>query len=279
MNGFLPTQLEAARNISSFGELFWSDLRKEIPKTPKESLEDFLISYAFERQGSPRAYRTIAKRAIDKVFTNSDIKVTANEVKEVWKQCKKIRDDDYPDLGLNESHHPLKADKGVLRRLVEKDVSDIWGYVSELLKQDKISEAYCFVYSICGVGHKITALYLRDMAHFQLTPNNHYYTEFQPIDTWLDQSIDIIKRMKKVPKKNTRNEKRQYIIDLCEAAECSPIDFNSGAWYSGSIIAQDYGLYQEIIQDKTKAIRLIGDRINERKQTITAMEKWIKNFQ
>ena len=73
----------------------------------------------------------------------------------------------------------------------------------------------------------------------------------------------------------TKQAKRQFIVNLCMSAKCNPIEFNAGAWYAGSIIAQDYGTFQEIILDKNEAINLVKQRIKEREKAINAMRNWM----
>jgi hypothetical protein len=43
-----------------------------------------------------------------------------------------------------------------------------------------------------------------------------------------------------------RQEAQKMIVELCEQAKCSPIEFNQGAWLAGSQIAGEYYTFKKI---------------------------------
>ena len=134
-----------------------------------------------------------------------------------------------------------------------------------LLKEGQIIEAYDFMDSIRGTAQKIASLYLRDIAYIELEPARHYHHLFQPIDTWIEQAIEIILSHTTDNAPTSFPDKKKLIVKLCREAECSPIEFNQGAWFAGSIIAEDYGTLKDITENKEKAEELIMEKIKESK--------------
>lgn len=270
---------DIVRNIASFSYLFRTNFPLEPPKDAFSALLNFVTSYSYEREGSPRAYRTIARSVINDVFKGNIKKITQKEVDSAWILYKKIAEEDYSGQGLNETHNPMKSDKGVLKRLAEKGERNIYNYVKTLLKEGQVEKAYAFIFSIRGVGHKITSLYLRDIAYIELEPAKHYHHLFQPIDTWIKQAIKIILSYtsKEAPTKTSDKQKQKLIVELCRGAECSPIDFNQGAWYLGSVIAKDYGTFKDVIKNREKAKRLIIEKIKESEKLIYSMKKLLES--
>ena len=268
--------MEIAKNIVSFAGLFRASYELKKPKDAISALLKFVNSYAYERQGSARAYRTISTRVINEIFGDNILNITQNDVNSAWRLYKQIAKDDYGSLKLNETHNPLKSDGGVLRRLAEKSEKNIYGYVTRLLQREGVEQAYSFIYSIRGVGPKITSLYLRDIAYLELDSAKHCHFLLQPIDTWLDQAIEIILKhtWEKTPK--STSDKQKLVVELCRNANCSPIDFNQGAWIAGSVVAQDYGTFKDVIEDKEKAKSIIQHRIEEREELIVAMKRWLE---
>jgi hypothetical protein len=84
------------------------------------------------------------------------------------------------------------------------------------------------------VGPKIAAFYLRDVVSlFELEDNVSEGFQFtlQPVDVWVRRvafNIGI------VPKGTSHRDVSRAIIDLCKSEDCSPLQFNQGAWYAGA---------------------------------------------
>ena len=266
----------AVRNMASFSYLFLENYPFEPPKDAFSALLNFVTNYSYERQGSPRAYRTIARRVLNEIFKGNIEKITQKEVDSAWILSKRIAKEDYNGLGLNETHNSLNSDKGVLKRLAEKGEMNIYNYVKILLKEGQVEKAYNFMVSISGVGQKIASLYLRDIAYIELEPAKHYHHLFQPIDTWIRQAIKIILSYTSEEAPTRILDEKKLIVELCRDAECSPIEFNQGAWYAGSVIAKDYGTLKEISKNREKAEELIMKKIKESEKLIYSMKKWLK---
>lgn len=264
------------KNIVSFASLFRASYELKKPEDAISALLKFVNSYAYERQGSARAYRTIGTRVINEIFGDDILSITQRDADSAWRLYNNIAKEDYGSLKLNETRNPLHSDGGVLRRLAEKRETNIYTYVKRLLRRDEVEQAYSFIDSIKGVGPKITSLYLRDVAYLELDSAKHYHFLLQPIDTWLDQTIEIILKHKAERTLKKTSDKQKLIVELCRKANCSPIDFNQGAWIAGSVVAQDYGTFKDIIEDKEKAKTVVQQRIKEREELIDAMKKWLK---
>lgn len=87
---------------------------------------------------------------------------------------------------------------------------------------------------IVQVGPKIAAFYLRDVVSlFELEDkvSENFQFTLQPVDVWV-RRVAFDTGM--VPKGTSDRELRQAIIDLCRTEECSPLQFNQGAWYAGA---------------------------------------------
>ena len=264
------------RNMASFSYLFWENYHIEPPKDAFSSLLNFVTTYSYERQGSPRAYRTIARRVLNEIFKGNIKKITQKEVDSAWILYDKIAKEDYNGLGLNVTHNSLSSDKGVLKMLAEKGERNIYNYAKILLKEGQVEKAYAFMVSISGVGQKIASLYLRDIAYIELEPAKHYHHLFQPIDTWINQAIKIILSYTSDKAPTRISDKQKLIVELCREAECSPIEFNQGAWFAGSVIAEDYGTLKYIIENREKAEELIMEKIKESEKLISSMKNWLE---
>lgn len=264
------------RNMTSFSYLFRENYPIEPPKDAFSSLLNFVTYYSYERQGSARAYRTIARRVLNEIFKGNIEMITQKEVDSAWILYKRIAKEDYNDLRTNATQNSLNSDKGVLKRLAEKGERNIYNYAKMLLKEGQVEKAYTFMVSIRGTAQKIASLYLRDIAYVELEPAEHYHHLFQPIDTWIEQAIKIILSYTSDEAPTSFPDKKKLIVELCKEAECSPIEFNQGAWYAGSAIAEDYGTLKEISENREKAEELIVEKIKESEKLIYSMKNWLK---
>ena len=87
---------------------------------------------------------------------------------------------------------------------------------------------------IIQVGPKIASFYLRDVVSlFELEDkvSDDFQFTLQPIDTWV-RKVAFYTGM--VSEKANDRQIGQEIIDLCNKENCSPLQFNQGAWYAGA---------------------------------------------
>lgn len=268
MKKYKKHQIDLANNTASYSTIFWNGWLEDPPKTPKQALIQFMNNYAHERQGAAQSYRTLANLTINKTFENEITKINKTDAEKAWNTYIKIADEKYPKQGLNIDRNPMRSDKGVLKRLSEEKSVNLYTYTRDLLSSNQVPAAYKFIRSIRGIGDKITCLYLRDIAYHHLKPDRHHHPHFQPIDTWVEQALKII-----FGDKHKTN--KQEILELCKQTDCSPLDFNAGAWLAGNAIARDYGRFVEILNEPEEAKKLIDSRIKEQERRTTSMKKWL----
>ena len=237
-----------------------------------KALVCFLKNYAYERQGAAAAYSKIALKCVSNKYQNgSNWRVpTKGDAKDLWEDYKNIAKSDYNLLDnrtgkvkVNETHNPLKADRGVVDKLVSSNTSNIAVHIRDLISRGDTTEAYNFMNAIRGIGEKIASLYLRDIVYLAgLDEENISDLHLlQPIDTWLEQTFKILFNSD-VPK--NLQEKQKLIVDLCKESEVSSISFNQGAWVLGSQIAGEFETFKTALTDYDFAQKIIGNHIEEK---------------
>jgi hypothetical protein len=272
---FSDRQKSIACHLASFSEVFRASYPFIRPNDAKEALLGFLVTYAYERQGSARAFRVIAKKIIEDNFPNKLTSLSQSDADHIWTLYKNYAKEYYPNLkGLNAAHNPLNGMGGVISRLSKIDNVNLFEYIRSLIITNETKIANNFLTSITGVGKKISSLYLRDIACYELEPSRHVDPLFQPIDTWIDQAIEIISN--KLVRRSVE-DKQLFIVALCKEAFCSPIFFNQGAWILGSVVSQDYNTYRKVIENVDEAKKLLQLRIDERDRVTNAMKDWLKS--
>lgn len=123
MKRYEEHQIDLANNTASYASIFWNGWLEKPPETPKQALLQFLKNYAHERQGAAQSYRTLANLTINQTFENEITRITKNDAEKAWNAYIKIAQEKYHEPKLNESHNPMKPDKGVLKRLSQKKQS------------------------------------------------------------------------------------------------------------------------------------------------------------
>lgn len=86
---------------------------------------------------------------------------------------------------------------------------------------------------IIQVGPKVASLYLRDVASlYQLEGkvSDEFAFCLQPVDVWVRK---LAYKTGIVGSRANDREIQEAIISLCKEQECSPLQFNQGAWYVG----------------------------------------------
>jgi hypothetical protein len=232
----------------------------------KNSLYDsticFLRHSAHTRQGAAPGYRTLAVLSIDEIVPRSAMQIEKKMVKDAWTTYKHLSRKHFRGLKLNKLNNPMNRKGGILSLMYEKKISNLYTYVTSLLKDGEVKKAHKLVKSVRGVGTKISALYLRDIAFLENIPEDGLQDAYllQPMDTWVRQGYSIIMG-KSIGKKEKDSMKE--IVKMCNAADVSPIRFNQGVWVVGNQIAKDIYHLKRIAE---------GD-ISRIKTTIQTVEK------
>jgi hypothetical protein len=224
------------------------------------ALQCFLENYAYERQGSAKAYPLIAKQTIEKIFHGKLEKVTHSQITEAWATYTTIAAQDYNGLKTNASHNPMHNHQGILSTMADYNVSNIANYVKKLIEEGNTKSAHTFLDGIRGIGTKIASFYLRDIVCLAEINENQIRDSFylQPLDTWLEQTFSLIMNKSNV----SLEDKQKTFVELCREAGCSSIAFNQGAWVLGSQIAGDFNTFKKIAfgeDSKKTLLRLIED--------------------
>ncbi|MDA2935146.1 hypothetical protein MYX82_12520, partial [Acidobacteria bacterium AH-259-D05] len=104
----------------------------------------------------------------------------------------------------------------------------------QAIDANKIEEHYEEIQRhIVQVGPKVASFYLRDVVSlFQLEDKvtKNFQFVLQPIDVWVRK---IAFKTGVLPQGATDDQLRHAIVRICEEQDCSPIQFNQGAWYAG----------------------------------------------
>jgi hypothetical protein len=286
---FSPEQKNIAKRLQSYASVYQNVfIGSECFKTQFQNnntanytaLECFLGTYAYERQGRPKAYPAIAKLTLKAVFKErlETLQLTQTSATLAWERYEQIAAEKFrlERNKLNWRRNPMSSDGGVLTKMANaenKGVLNIANYVKALIVAKKTSDAHSFIDSIRGVGPKIASFYLRDVAFLGGIDESQIEEPFylQPLDTWLNQALSIIK--KETVNTATNKERRkaqQMIVDLCKQADCSPIAFNQGAWFAGSQIAGEYDKFKSLADGE---FTVLDDYLSNQRKCISEIEK------
>lgn len=265
-------QVLAARQVAKAASIYKNYILDEnILGDEFHSLKTFLTGYAYERNVAVKIYRDLAVKALEMTFLSKKImEITENDAEQAWKTYKdlkeKIYDRSNQKLRLNPLRNPMNVDCGILARMAERHIVNLSTFLLTEIKANNAREAHDFLREIRGIGAKIASFYLRDLV-FQSKMDEATVNEcflLQPVDVWVNQVVEIIAED---AKEKTLIQKQQLILQLCSESNVSAIDFNTGAWVLGSIIARDadtlsgilkYGLdsLDAIIENQKNLFRL-----------------------
>lgn len=283
---FTESQLNSARMLSKIAYVYTEGLVYDYKfrdqfKKGYQALRVFLDTYAYARQGAAAAYPQIAYECIAEFCDNGHKwnTPTSKDADDLWKLYKnKAR-----SFGLvsenkarvNEQRNPMSPRNGIIKRLALEKLpeNNIACYIRNNLKKDSIHNAYKFLLRIRGIGDKIAAFYMRDIAYFaQINEDdlgeNMYL--LQPIDTWLDQTLLIL--FKSYTPKNLK-VKKKLIMKLCREAGVSTISFNQGAWLFGSQIAENYERLESALKNTYNFKTILEYHMNKKKKYLHAVSK------
>ena len=280
---------------------------KKVLKDAYLALASFIKGYAYVRQGPLDAYRFIAEEALCRVFGGKIVDIKKSDVTNLWKEYQAIAKSfsfRKFKFKLNPNLNPLNKDKGILARMMDRNITNIAEYIYQLLKGMQCEEAFQFLVSIRGVGVKIASLYLRDIVFLAQLNNLQRHHLLQPIDTWVDKTLriimeadpslkktlqKIISRIRDTMKANRSlkrlgpitTAKQRLIIKICSAAKCCPIAFNQGAWFTGSRLARDNRILIRILTSSSWSSflqKLINCRSKERQDELRVLQSLLSRM-
>jgi hypothetical protein len=209
---------------------------------PFNSLRFFLLGYAFERQGSLRDFAIVANEVISKV--SSDFGTL--DAKYIWNKYEQQLKD--VNLKPNPSRNPLcpmgieyhyKNSEGVTQKksvieLLQENTGkeNIVSFVKEEFYSDRVEDAYEALQQINGIGPKIAALFLRDVAvmlKFNCKKISNHRELLQPVDTWIRYCVRTLKNNTKLT-----DSKCAEFLKITDEPEKA----NQGMWYFCTQVAQ-----------------------------------------
>lgn len=137
------------------------------------------------------------------------------------------------------------------------DKLDVPG-ITKLVREGNLVEAFDRL-ELQGMGHKIRALFLRDLAILfeveeKLKANPEQYRYCQPIDVWVRIVVEALcgKRAVSDSEKYRLSPNDLGAVDnineLCRVAGVSPLKVNAGIWYFSANVVQDRKRLKELIQ-------------------------------
>jgi len=230
------------------------------------ALRIFLDAYAFERQGAPNGYRNIAKECISERYKNVNKWQipTQDDAEKIWERFKQ-KAKEY-NLGVNKKLNPLNKVNGIISLMSANTISNIAVKMKNMICNESAKDAFKLITTIKGIGEKIGAFYLRDIADLSIV-NGDYKKEkeitdleyLQPIDTWLKQTFKIIFNYEEKNNKKMQSE----IVGLCRAAKVSSLTFNQCAWALGSQLAKNYKDLEMALKDNGHINKLIDKKLSE----------------
>lgn len=278
---FTSEQKEIAERLSYGADLFRSYFYRDSSFNKQfednyQALFCFFKNYAYQRQGAAPAYSKIAIKALRNRFDYSTRSVNIADAEEVWKDYQNIAKNEFNNLKVNRTHNPMSSDRGILKVMANKNISNLASHVKCLIQNKQTKEAHELVNSIRGVGTKIASLYLRDIAYLGRIPENRIKDQYclQPIDTWIEQTLSIIFGN---IKPTVLRKKQEIIVKLCETASVSSIAFSQGAWMLGSQVSGDYLTFQQLAKGQNAQV-IIKEHMEEKKRYISNAEQWLQNW-
>ena len=254
-------------------------------KDDYKALVCFLKNYAYERQGSPKAYSEIAIECISKYKSEKGWKVFSKEDAEVlWNWYKDIAKEEFnliekktgnEKVKVNELRNPMSKKGGIIDKLSSENIPNLAIYIRDLISKGNTRDAHYFfvgkesksksIRGIRGIGEKISSFYLRDIAYLAGLDEKNISDLYllQPIDTWIEQTLKILFNS---DAPQGLKDKQELIVDLCKESGVSSISFNQGAWVLGSQIAGEFKKFNRILNDYAFAQKVIENHIKDKKE-------------
>lgn len=273
------TQLRGFADFSvMFQERFMKPLWDRYPLCESDTWDAlglFLEGYAFERQGRHPDYSPAAVDSIVKAKSMGG-GLEKGHVYQVWNYFKLY-------LGankLNEPNNPLcpqrtsyvhkrgcrtTTKKSVLEFLLHMSASElppnIIVYAKAGLANDQSKAVYGKIKEINGIGSKIAAFFLRDVATFyNIFPSKNRHL-LQPIDVWVRR---VVKELGgPVVNPNVQDSKVdetacKWIVNESATASVNPEAVNQGMWYFATQIAGSYHRLKIAVHDPSYAEELFA---------------------
>ena len=278
---FTSEQRDMAKRLSYGAKLFQSCYLKDSSFREQftnnyQALACFLEYYAYARQGAAPAYPIIALKALKNRFDERMSSVTVADAMIIWKNYQEIARNKFGNLGVNPTRNPMSSDNGLLKVIVNNNITNLATHVRSLIQNKQTKQAHNLITDIRGIGTKIASLYLRDIAYFSKLHEEEIEDQryLQPVDTWIEQTLSIIFGG---AKPRSLKKKQEMIVELCHSAGISSIAFNQGAWILGSQVTGDYSTFKQLAKGQN-AKEIIQKHIEERRIYVFEAEHWLEHW-
>jgi len=234
-------------------KLFFEDLQRPLWKNypnhlsdPVEALALFLEGYAYERNVSPKSYKSTAAATVMELRTLEQPRLWEEYASRLRSSGKK------PNPQCDPLYHTdLKCSCVVC--MFGKD--NIVRLAKEGLEAGNIRGVHRKLDSVRGIGGKIASVFLRDVAvYFGLTKylkNVEDRWLLQPVDLWVRRTVSILARAHSMNDK----EMAQWIVENASEPERA----NQGIWYFGSRIVRSEEALEKALRNPETVRALFED--------------------
>lgn len=229
------------RTVAALAGIYWHPhcFPKDFERAQRDwltALVQFITAYAYERQGAPSAYRTLANDALVSVgseFSRPGARFASRVWMEFRDRARKT------DLSVNAKVNPLNDEGAANNVSAPRFVATLARFQHNILRWSKAmiergdaENALSRLQTIRGIGPKIAAFYLRDVARFFELEERPGWC-FQPIDVWTRRTASYWGEL--LDRRVHRDRDAAHLLaDLAVAAGVRGSDLNVGSWILGS---------------------------------------------
>ncbi len=265
-----------ARMIAQFSDLYWSqaetrtrdDFARAAADHWKEALAAFLAGYAFERAGRSPQYPKAAAQVI-RVYAG-DVPAADFEAV-IWGEF--LRAIDAPDTakGANRLNNPLAPAEGraisltALVTSLARHEHNIVRWAEAAARAGEVEAVYQRLQEVRGVGPKIAAFFLRDVAEaFQIDELPAEQAAYlQPIDRWTRRGAEAFAQLLQRPEPQGHRACAEVIIAASRMAAVRPTLVNTGLWVFGAQVVRDEERFREVLAHPDEWRRFLLARSGE----------------
>jgi len=242
-----------------FVDQLWSRYPEAADST-WESLGLFLEGYAFEREGRAAGFPAAAADVI------AELRSLTLDPSDVWLRFS----NKLGNVGLNIKNNPLApkgtqgTDKnGKIFITNQKSAIELANEVGiplvqwalRGLKENRAAEIHAKIREVTGVGEKIAALFLRDVAcRYQVFPSSSRFL-LQPVDTWVERSASLVGMA-------AGKNPAEFIFEIADKKGDEPERINQGMWYFGAEIAGSQYRLSQALPNLDKAEAWLKDHLD-----------------
>lgn len=246
---------------------------------PFVALSQFLLGYAFERQGRSPSYAPIARHVAEAVAKRAadapDFWSTPDSARAIWDSfCSELDNlarDGKPKspnamvnplcprrtcYELEKRPHTTKAPSVVefVQEQLEADSYNLVAWALAKLRHGQVPEAWESLCTINGIGSKIASFFLRDVAWcFEAHPDRDREL-LQPVDVWVRRTVFELDR-------SAEGREAEWIVEQALEAGALPEAVNAGIWYFGALIAGSELQLFQALDSPQYARRLVDEYV------------------